>query len=218
MKRYADGRGVLLCGVALALLAAGCAGTPPPRIPDAAPAAPAVASDAAVDADVPRAAQVHYGAALDLMKRERFDEAVQSFSAMTRAYPDLSGPYLNLGIIHTRMGRTAEAEQVLRAVLERDPRNAAAYNLLGLAYREAGRFAEARQAYEQALAVDPAYADARFNLAVLYDLYLQQPEQALINYELYRRAGGEEDAMLERWIADLRQQVTARRGAPGGGQ
>lgn len=219
MKRYADGRAILLGCLVPALLAA-CAGTPsvpPVRAPDAAPA-PVVAPAVAADADVPRAAQVHYSAALDLMRRERFDEAVQSFGAMTRAYPDLTGPYLNLGIIHTRMGRTAEAEQALRAALEQDPRKAQAWNLLGLAYREAGRFTEARQAYEQALAVDAGYADARFNLAVLYDLYLQQPEQALINYELYRRAGGEEDAMLERWIADLRQQVAAGRGTAGGRQ
>lgn len=211
---------MLLCGAALALLA-GCAGAPPATTPavdraatQAAPVPPAPAVTA--DADVPRAAQVHYSAALDLMRREHFDDAAQSFEAMTRAYPDLTGPYLNLGIIHTRQGRTADAERVLRAALERDPRSALACNLLGLAYREAGRFTEARQAYEQALAIDPAYLDARFNLAVLYDLYLQQPEQALINYELYRRAGGEQDAMLERWIADLRQQVTTRRGAAGG--
>jgi Flp pilus assembly protein TadD len=212
-----------LCGAALVLLA-GCAAQSTAPAPGAATRAPAQpvpaetpAAPAPADAGVPRAAQVHYRAALELMQRELFDEAAQSFEAMTRTYPDLSGPYLNLGIIHTRQGRTAEAEGVLRVAAERDPRNPLAWNLLGLAYREAGRFADARAAYEQALAIDSGYGDARFNLAVLYDLYLQQPEQALINYELYRRAGGEGDAMLERWIAELRQQVSNRRGAAGGG-
>ena len=63
----------------------------------------------------------------------------------------------------------------------------------------------------------PPILDARFNLAVLYDLYLQQPEQALINYELYRRAGGEQGChagALDRRPAPAGDDA---RGAAGGG-
>lgn len=214
MKPYIEGAKVLACLLALAI--AGCAGAPSaPERGDATarPAAPPAPAEAASgEATAARAAELHFAAALDLMRRERYDDAAVAFTAMTRAYPDLAGPYLNLGIIYARTDRAAEAERALRAAMERNPTSAVAYNLLGLLYREAGRFEEARRAYEGALAVDGSYADAHLNLAILHDLYLQRPESALVHYELYRRAGGE-DAMLERWIADLRQRVAERRGS-----
>lgn len=184
------------------LMLAGCAGAPPAPTPAPEPAASAPAERPAV----PSAAQTHYDVALDLMRRERYQEAAVALTAMTRNYPDLIGPYLNLAIAQERGGRGEDAELTLRAALERHPASALAYNQLGLLYRERGRFEEARRAYEQALAIDSDYADARLNLAILYDLYLQQPRMALAHYELYRRAGGD-DPMVERWLADLRQRL-----------
>jgi len=60
-----------------------------------------------------------------------------------------------------------------------DPAKAVVLNRLGIAYRRLGRFADARTAYEQALAADPASADAECNLAILLDLYLDDPASAL---------------------------------------
>ncbi len=48
-------------------------------------------------------------------------------------------------------------------------------NQLGVQQRQAGQFADAQAAYERALALDPNFADAERNLAILHDLYLDDP-------------------------------------------
>lgn len=163
---------------------------------------------------------MHFDAALDLMRRGLDEEAATSFFAMSRAYPDFTAPLLNLAILRAKTGRTAEAESALLQALERDPRNVLAGNMLGVLYRDAGRFEEARQAYERMLAIDSSSADTHRNLGILYDLYLQEPRKALVHYELYRRHGGEDSAVVERWLADIRQRLAAEReqapGAQGG--
>lgn len=211
-----------LLPLGLALLLGACGGMParqtaaPVAAPVAAPAtAPATAPAVAEAVEIPREASARYGQALVMMKAKRYAEAMTVLQEMTRDYPDLAGPYLNLGIVYLRMDRATEAEQSLRAALELQPENAQGYTLLGLAHRESGRFAEARQDYERALELDPLYPDAHLNLAILFDLYLGQPRLALDHYERYQRLAGAEDKQVALWITDLKQRLPA--GAPAGG-
>lgn len=194
---------------------ASCAGAPPAPQPSEPPAS--VQVPAAAPAPPSTAAQRHFEAALGLMRRGLDEEAATSFFAMTRAYPDFTAPLLNLAILRAKAGRTAGAESALLQALERDPGNVLACNMLGVLYRDAGRFEEARQAYERALAIDSSAADAHRNLGILYDLYLQEPRKALVHYELYRRHGGEDSAVVERWLADIRQRLAEGGQAPGTG-
>ncbi len=88
-----------------------------------------------------------------------------------------------------------------------DPPGAGHFNRLGIAYRQAGRFADARAAYEQAIAADPALADAECNLAILFDLYLDDPEAALPHFERYQALTGESDQRVAAWLAELRTRL-----------
>lgn len=211
MKRCIE---TLACLAALALLLGGCAGvreTPSSPSPAQAPAAQTPAPVAPSSA-----AQKHFDAALDLMRRGRDEDAATAFFAMSRAYPDYTAPLLNLAIIRARAGRFDEAASALQQALERDPQNVTAANMLGVVYREAGRFEDARKAYERALSIDPRHADTHYNLGILYDLYLQQPRRALAHYELSRHYG-DDDAVIERWLADLKQRLAEER-APSAGE
>jgi tetratricopeptide (TPR) repeat protein len=88
-----------------------------------------------------------------------------------------------------------------------DPLGAALNNQLGIAYRKAGRFADARAAYERAIVADPALADAECNLAILLDLYLDDPAAALPHYERYEALVGDADARVTAWLAELRARL-----------
>ena len=179
------------------LLLIGCGGMPTQQVP--APAAPAA----------PREARSQYEHALDLMRQKRYDEAASILQTMTQTYPDLSGPYLNLGIAYLRMDRPTDAEEAVRQALVVNPDNAEGYNLLGLVQRESGHFTEARESYEQALKLDPQFADVHLNLAILLDLYLGQAQAALEHYERYQETAGMEDKQVKLWITDLRQRLPA---------
>jgi len=103
--------------------------------------------------------------------------------------------------------RNEEARELLLAALQLDPTNPAGLNRLGIAERRLGRFAEARAAYERAIAADPAYDEPERNLAVLLDLYLGEPAQALAHYERFQSLSGDVDPQVAAWLVELRTRL-----------
>lgn len=156
------------------------------------------------------AVMADYTAALAQLQSGDEAAAGSSLQAFSAAHPELAGPLLNLALLRMRQGDADAALSLFeqaRAVCERC---APVWNGLGVLYRQQGQFSEAEQAYRKAIALEPAYALAYYNLAVLYDLYVKQPELALQNYEQYLSLGADEShAEVERWIADLRRRVSA---------
>ena len=61
----------------------------------------------------------------------------------------------------------------LDEAIRMSPLNAPAHNLDGSLLRRKGRFKEAQRAYAKAIKIDPDYAPAHYNIAVLFDIYLQ---------------------------------------------
>jgi tetratricopeptide (TPR) repeat protein len=85
--------------------------------------------------------------------------------------------------------------------------SAAAANREGVALRGQGEFAAARAAYERALAIDPACADAERNLAILLDLYLDDPAAALVHFERYQSLTQDSDREVTAWLVELRARI-----------
>jgi Flp pilus assembly protein TadD len=190
--------------VPLVLLAvlAGCA-TPGAR--EAAPGkAPAPAK---VEPPVPAPTRQAYEQALASMQAGRYKEAETVLLELTRKYPELSGPYANLGILYYRTGRPTEAVEMLNRAIGINSQQAAYYNQLGVIQRSNGRFAEARTAYSRALEVDANYSFAHLNLGILYDLYLDEPDRAVAHYQRYGELSPADAKQVEKWIADLKQRT-----------
>ena len=76
-------------------------------------------------------------------------------------------------------------------------------------FRKQGRFTDARHMLEQAIVSDPYYALAYYNLGILYELYLQEPEKALENYQLYLDLMKQGDKQVEQWVSLLQRQIKA---------
>ena len=62
-----------------------------------------------------------------------------------------------------------EAELHYREALRHEPRNGLPWYNLGVLLEDTGRPAEARECYEHAVAADAGFADAHYNLALLYE-------------------------------------------------
>ena len=152
---------------------------------------------------------------------ERGDDpgaAAAEFGQLAASAPALAGPPLDQGILLARAARWQEAEAALEEALKRYPGCAPAAAELGMVLRELGRFADAERAYRRALELDAAATRAHRNLGVLLDLYLQQPADALAQYERSLTLRGE-DKQMSAWIAELKQrlggaQKTARSDQP----
>ena len=121
--------------------------------------------------------------------------------------PLLAAPTVNLGMLHVREGRWAEAETALAEGIRRDPQSAAALNELASVQRETGRFKDAEASYRQALAAEPQHYRTHRNFAVLLDLYLWRPAEALQHFEAYLSKSGTADRQVSGWIAELKRRV-----------
>ena len=100
----------------------------------------------------------------------------------------------------------AEAPVAPVAAPESDP---ASLNRLAVEQRQAGHFKEAREAYERALAIDPTYADAERNLAILHDLYLDDPAAALPHYVRYQELTHGADKEVTAWLVEIQARLAA---------
>ncbi len=140
-------------------------------------------------------------------KQGIYDEWVrQSFAALAQLSP---GRYAKaeVGAPQVDDARLADAEASFRQAAAAVPANPVADNELGIVERRLGKFSDAEAAYRMALEAQPDFAPAHLNLGVLYDLYLDQPQQALEQYERYIAIAGD-DKQVAGWVAELRKRVT----------
>ena len=74
----------------------------------------------------------------------------------------------NLGIVYCKQGRFDEAIASLLEAVGTDSKDHIAWNYLGICYGEQGFKGKAEEAFKRSIEIRDDYADAHFNLAVLY--------------------------------------------------
>ncbi|TJY61154.1 tetratricopeptide repeat protein [Sinimarinibacterium sp. CAU 1509] len=207
----------LIVAVSLALGISACSGpgvrqgsTPRPQPPKQSPTLPAASADEA---------DQRFKAALALMKDMQPDEARQAFEALAQAFPNMSGPLTNLGILYAQGHDREQAVANFSKAVAANPGNAVALNWLGILYRETGDFRRAEQAYLQALKTQPSQADAHLNLGILYEVSLRRPVDALTHYRAYLEHDHGDDLIVTAWVKELEMQVgTAVASSTGAGK
>ncbi len=195
------------------------AATPEPSIatpsdPTAKPVNTSVVPAPALNIPTPPArANAEFTRALTLMRGGDPTQAILEMQVLTQSYPDLPGPYANLGVLHRNANQLPESEAALAKATERAAWDAQTWTEYGLTLRQAGKFTEARTAYETAIKVNPSYAPAHRNLGVLLDLFLDDPLTAQTELETYKQLTGE-DKPVSGWLAELRSRNKVRAPAP----
>jgi tetratricopeptide (TPR) repeat protein len=155
---------------------------------------------------VPKRAQLGFDQALEEMRSQQWSRARSTLQLLTEDYPQLSGPWLNLGIVYLRLERLDEAAAAFRQAIAINGNNLEAYNQLASLRRSAGDFAAAESLYLEALAIWPQHAASHLNLGVLYDLYLGQFDKAAHHYEAYQSLQQEPDRRVAGWLLDMQRR------------
>ncbi len=216
----------------LAALLAGCSAMPeivtrsPAPAEETAPPTPAAELIAAENPyldsrrSVSGSARQRFAAANAAMATADWDTARVDLEWLIENHPKLSGPYLNLALLHVVQGDPATAEVHFQAALEVNERNLAAYNQYAIFLREQGRFDDAERVYLDALAVWSDHAETHRNIGVLYDLYRGDHEKALQHYYRYQELTGNTDRTVAGWIVLLERQFSqlVQRGQQGAGE
>jgi tetratricopeptide (TPR) repeat protein len=160
---------------------------------------------------VPPAFTARYDAAVARVAAGDDAGAAAEFRALVAAYPAYAGPPLNLALIEARAGRDAAALAWLGGAARTCSRCGAVWTEAGVIHRKAGRLKDAEAAYQRAIALEAGYGLAYYNLAVLYDLYLQRPELALETYRRYQASSPEAplNASVSQWVTDLERRVAS---------
>lgn len=188
------------CALLVAYFLSGCAtGTLNEAVkPDA-------STDFVIRDDVPVRAEVKadFEKAVKLLQEKDYERGIRLLNRVAERSEKSIAPYINLGIAYRITGEMKLAENSLNKALAINSIHPSANNEMAIVYRKTGRFAEARRIYERILERFAFYMPARKNLGILCDLYINDLNCAMANYEIYTKADpGDKNVAM--WIADLR--------------
>jgi tetratricopeptide (TPR) repeat protein len=179
----------------------------PPELSHSLTGSGSPASAPAATPAIAPAIQQQFSDAVIKLESGDFAGARPILEELVASEPALAAPVINLGMLHAREGRWPDAEAALAEGLRREPSSAVALNELAAAQREIGRFGDAEASYRRALAADPEHHRTHRNIAVLLDLYLWRPAEALAHFESYLAMSGGADRQVSGWIAELKRRV-----------
>lgn len=157
--------------------------------------------------DVPTQAAKDFKIAIELMNNAKLNEAEIVLMKMTEDYPQLSGPFANIGVIYSRQKKWVEAEVALQKAISKNKNNIKALNQLAFVLRNQGKFSEAEASYLKAIEISPNDALTYLNLGVLYDIYMGKLASASTYYQLYQSQQSEPDNKVAGWLVDINRRA-----------
>lgn len=158
-------------------------------------------------ASLPAGAKAAFADAMALMDSGDLRMARKGFRAMTKEFPELSGPWVKLAALAEKREKPEKAREYYVQALEVNPANVNAYLEQAMFERRQGEFSKARDAYLAALELWKDFPEAHLNLAILYDLYMNLPEEAQPHYEAYDFLTGSSDTRVADWLIEIRRRT-----------
>jgi len=180
------------------LLLSGCAENP---VSNSATSPSSQASKSIQDTAIAELAM--YGEAINELNNKQFEQAKALLHTITTKRPQLAGPWANLALIDINANQLEPAKEKLNKAISLDPNMSQAYNLLGYIEKKEGNINKAITYYLKAIDKNPEYAIAHYNVALLYDIYLQDIPDAIQHYKRYLELTKEQDKQTADWVTEL---------------
>ena len=130
------------------------------------------------------------------------ESALGHLKRALEANPKIAQAWVLQGLIQFQKGDSNLAVSSLTRALHEDPLDPRAHNYLGVVVKEMGWLHGAEQELQRAIELSPGYADAHFNLALLYlDKRPPARELAKRHYDMAIELGSKPDKLAEKKIA-----------------
>jgi len=153
--------------------------------------------------------ELNYNKALEyLNSKKNHSEAEALLLKLTEQQPNLPGPWANLGLLNLLQKKPVEAENFVKRALKINPKMSQALNLMGLIATHNRDIKSAENYYLEAIAIKKDYSNAHYNLALLYDIYLQDIRKAAKHYRHYLRSINNKDEITLNWTEQLERSLT----------
>ena len=150
-----------------------------------------------------------YNDGLSLLEDGEYLAAETHWQALAEQYGMFPGVMLNYALSLYRLEKYEDALTQVSAAQVVNAEFCPAFSVRALIERELGQFREAESSYLSAISCNPQNADARYNLGILYDLYLHDLPKALEQYTQVQSMQSESDERLSIWITDLERRASA---------
>ena len=134
-------------------------------------------------------------------QQQKYPEAEKALREAIRVAPNDAFSHSVLGIVLVQQEKYDDSIQILSRAVALDPNDAKTRNYLGISSSRKGLQEAVEQECRKAIELDEGYADAHFNLAVIYAT--QTPpakELAKRHYNRARELGVPQDQELEKLI------------------
>ena len=148
-----------------------------------------------------------YHNAITLLANGKLDKAEAILTEFSAERPELAGPWANLALISIKRSNLIKAETLLQKALQRNPKLAQAFNLMGYIEKNRGNILKARDFYAKAIELNGNYAIAHYNLALLYDIYIQDVYKAVTHYQKYMALTKYKDKRTADWLDQLKASL-----------
>lgn len=151
--------------------------------------------------------QRRYHQAVALLAEGKHAEAESALRAFIDKYPDIASAYLNLAYALLNRQQPEKSLQAVDKSIELNPRIAQAYHHRAYLKLNNGDIHQAREDFQHAITLHPGYENAHFNLALLYDIYLQNINLAIKHYQSYLDLVAGDDERTREWVEYLKNSV-----------
>ena len=148
-----------------------------------------------------------YKNALQLLNQKEFKQAEQILLELSKEIPGFSGSWVNLGLLKLLNKDPVTAKSYVTQALKLAPNLAQAHNLMGLIATHDRDIKLAEGYYIEAIRLNSQYANAHYNLALLYDVYLQDTRLAVKHYQQYLAHINNEDSTTQGWVKQLQSAL-----------
>lgn len=138
---------------------------------------------------------------------KKYDFADQLLTELIENEPKLSGPWVMRGDIAADQNNLPAAINHYAKAVEINSINFNAYLRLAKAQRQQGHFKHAQNTYAKALALWPDGPELHMNLGILYDIYLNNPQQAQAHMEAYQLLSKKSTQETQSWLAEVKTRT-----------
>lgn len=150
--------------------------------------------------------RLDYLAVLEQLKLGEAD-VVPKLEKLSQESPALEHIFTNIGLVYFKQEKYEKAQTAFERAISQNKSDAVAYNHLGILARIRGEFQKSREHYENAIRINDEYAAAHLNLGILFDIYIQDLEQALTQYQKYQALTNNENKTIAGWIVDIERRL-----------